>query len=87
MPERPLVPGGLVYQPDFLTAAKEQQVLAVLEAMEVHTITMHGPTARRIVRPYGLDDGSESWPLVLPDPCPRPGLAPGGGRRPGTSWS
>jgi hypothetical protein len=57
MPERPLVPGGLVYQPDFLTEAEEQQILAVLEAMELHTITMHGQTARRTVRHFGLHDG------------------------------
>jgi DNA oxidative demethylase len=55
MPERPLVPGGLVYQPDFLTEAEEQQILAVLEAMELHTITMHGQTARWTVRHFGLD--------------------------------
>jgi alkylated DNA repair protein (DNA oxidative demethylase) len=42
----------------------------VLEAMEFHTITMHGRTARRTVRHFGLDYGYESWQLVPTDPLP-----------------
>jgi alkylated DNA repair dioxygenase AlkB len=70
MLERPPAPSGLVYQPDFLTAAEEQQVLGVLEAMELHSITMHGRTARRTVRHFGLDYGYESWKLTPTDPLP-----------------
>lgn len=70
MLERSTTPSGLVYQPDFLTHTEEQQVLAVLEAMEFHTITMHGRTARRTVRHFGLDYGYESWELVPTDPLP-----------------
>ena len=55
MPEQPLKPRGLIYQPDLITPAEEQQALAVLEAMEFHIITMHGRTARRTVRHFGLD--------------------------------
>ena len=70
MPEQSPLPSGLVYQPDLITKAEEQQALAVLEAMEFHTITMHGRTARRTVRHFGLDYGYESWKLVPTDPLP-----------------
>jgi DNA oxidative demethylase len=53
-----------------VTKAEEQQALGVLEAMEFHTITMHGRTARRTVRHFGLDYGYESWKLVATDPLP-----------------
>jgi DNA oxidative demethylase len=71
MSERQLEPVGLVYQPDFLTEGEERQVLDVLEAMEFHTITMHGQTARRTVRHFGLDYGYESWTLEPTEPLPR----------------
>ena len=71
MSERQLEPVGLVYQPDFLTEGEERQVLDVLEAMEFHTITMHGQTARRTVRHFGLDYGYESWKLEPTEPLPR----------------
>jgi DNA oxidative demethylase len=70
MAEPPPEPRGLVYQPDFITEAEERHVLGVLEAMEFHTITMHGRTARRTVRHFGLDYGYESWELVPTDPLP-----------------
>jgi alkylated DNA repair protein (DNA oxidative demethylase) len=70
MPEQSPLPSGLVYQPDLITKAEEQQALGVLEAMEFHTITMHGQTARRTVRHFGLDYGYESWKLVATDPLP-----------------
>ena len=70
MLERPPAPSGLVYRPDLISEAEEQQALAVLEAMEFSTITMHGRTARRTVRHFGLDYGYESWQLVPTDPLP-----------------
>jgi alkylated DNA repair protein (DNA oxidative demethylase) len=70
MAEQPPEPRGLVYQPDFITTAEERHILGVLEAMEFHTITMHGRTARRTVRHFGLDYGYESWELVPTDPLP-----------------
>jgi DNA oxidative demethylase len=70
MPERAPTPGGLVYRPDFITQAEERQVLGVLEPMELHAVTMHGQTARRTVRHFGLEYGYESWRLVPTDPLP-----------------
>ena len=70
MAQQPPEPRGLVYQPDFITVAEERHILGVLEAMEFSTITMHGRTARRTVRHFGLDYGYESWKLVPTDPLP-----------------
>jgi DNA oxidative demethylase len=64
------LPDGLVYRPGFVTEGEERQVLGVVEAMEFRTITMHGQTARRTVRHFGLDYGYESWELVPTDPLP-----------------
>src|SRR6266567_5068375 len=70
MTEQPPEPNGLVYQPDFLTQAEEQEVLDVLKAMEFHPITMHGQTARRTVRHFSLGYGYASWKLEPTDPLP-----------------
>ena len=35
----------------------------MLEAMELHPVTLHGQTARRTVSHFGLDYGYESWTL------------------------
>lgn len=39
-------PGGLVYQPDFLSSREEAELLAFMEATEFHSVTMRGQTAR-----------------------------------------
>ena len=70
MGEQPRQPEGLLYRPELITAAEERQVLGRLETMELRTITMHGQTARRTVRHFGLDYGYESWTLVPTDPFP-----------------
>ena len=70
MGKQPRQPEGLVYRPEFITPAEERQVLGVLKAMELRTITMQGQTARRTVRHFGLDYGYESWKLVPTDPFP-----------------
>jgi DNA oxidative demethylase len=70
MPARSPPPSGLVYRPDFITQAEERQVLGVVEPMELHAVTMHGQTARRTVRHFGLEYGYESWQLVPTDPLP-----------------
>jgi hypothetical protein len=41
-----------------VTQAEEQQVLGVLEAMQFHTITVYGQTARRTVRHSGWTMGT-----------------------------
>ena len=63
-------PEGLEYRPDFMTEEEERQAIAVMEAVDFHEFSMHGQTARRTVRHYGLDYGYESWQLVAADPMP-----------------
>jgi DNA oxidative demethylase len=49
------VPAGLLYRPDFLDADEERALLAEIEQLEFHEIQMHGVTARRTARHFGLD--------------------------------
>jgi alkylated DNA repair dioxygenase AlkB len=64
-------PEGLVYVEEFVTPAEEAQVVAELEALELHTITMRGQTALRTVRHFGMDYDYEGRTAVpgetLPD--------------------
>jgi alkylated DNA repair protein (DNA oxidative demethylase) len=63
-------PEGLVYREEFITAGEERALLDELEAVEFRSITMHGQTARRTVRHYGLDYDYESGGLVPAEPVP-----------------
>ena len=63
-------PGGLLYAPDFLSEEEEADVLAVIDKVDFHEVTMRGKTARRTVRHFGYDYGYESWQLVPTDPLP-----------------
>jgi alkylated DNA repair dioxygenase AlkB len=69
-PDELAEPEGLIYRPDFLTEVEERQVLGVLQALELHPVTMHGQASRRLVRHFGLDYGYESLDLVPTDPLP-----------------
>jgi len=66
----PEEPEGLVYRPDFLSAQEEGDVLAFMDEIDFHEVTMRGQTARRTVRHYGYDYGYESWQLVPAEPLP-----------------
>ena len=59
-----------MYRPDFLSEKEERDVLAVVETIDFHEVTMRGQTARRTVRHYGYDYGYESWRLTPADPLP-----------------
>jgi hypothetical protein len=63
-------PGGLVYQPDFLSSGEEADLLAFMEATEFHSVTMRGQTARRTVRHYGHAYGYGSGGVAPGDPLP-----------------
>src|SRR4051812_40284304 len=65
-------PEGLIYVEDFLTAEEERALLAALEDVEFRTLTMHGQTAKRTVRHFGLDYDYESGGLVEAEPLPGP---------------
>jgi DNA oxidative demethylase len=63
-------PGGLVYEPEFLTAEEEAGLAAILESMEFEEIRMHGQVARRTVRHFGLDYDYERWKVTPTGPLP-----------------
>jgi alkylated DNA repair dioxygenase AlkB len=65
-------PEGLVYRPEFVSAAEETELLRVLETVDYRAVTMRGQTARRTVRHFGLDYAYESGELVPADPLPEP---------------
>ena len=67
VPERP---EGLLYRPDFISEPEEHEIVAVLEAMEFHEVTMRGQTARRTVRHFGFDYDYENWRLAPAEPLP-----------------
>jgi DNA oxidative demethylase len=61
---------GLTYIEDFLTGDEERQVLAAIEPLDYRAVTMHGQTARRTVRMFGLDYDYSSRDVVPADPLP-----------------
>ena len=65
---------GLTYREDFVSPAEERALLGLFEAMEFHTLTMRGQTARRTVRHFGLGYEYESGELASTDPLPEPML-------------
>jgi alkylated DNA repair protein (DNA oxidative demethylase) len=65
-----LEPDGLLYRPDFITAAEERHVLDMLERIGFRAVTMRGQTAKRTVRHYGYAYDYESWKVVPTEPLP-----------------
>jgi DNA oxidative demethylase len=61
---------GLTYIEDFLTAEEERDVLAAIEPLDWRAVTMHGQTARRTVRMFGLDYDYSVRDVVPTDPLP-----------------
>ena len=47
-------PEGLVYRPDFLSGAEEQDLLGIFEGLEFEEIVMKGVVARRTAKRYGM---------------------------------
>ena len=66
-----MLPEGLAYVADFITADEEAQLLAFLETTEFRTLTMRGQTARRTVRHFGLDYVYETGDVAPTDPLPQ----------------
>ena len=66
------LPEGLVYVEEFVTPGEERALLETIEALDFRTLTMHGQTAKRTVRHFGLDYAYESGDLVPADPLPGP---------------
>src|SRR5436190_22627054 len=64
-------PEGLVYRPDVLSRAEEEDVLAELMKLRFDPIILHGQEARRTARHYGLSYDYEAR-------TPQPGEPPPG---------
>jgi alkylated DNA repair dioxygenase AlkB len=63
-------PQGLVYEPEFLASEEEADLVGILEAMDYGEVRMHGQTARRRVRHFGLDYDYERWKVTPTEPLP-----------------
>ena len=64
-------PDGLVYRPDFVSAAEERDLLAAIEQLDFREIRMRGQTARRTARHFGFDYDYERYGRLVPgDPLP-----------------
>jgi DNA oxidative demethylase len=63
-------PEGLVYREDFVSADEERDLLEALEALDFRSITMHGQTARRTVRHFGLGYDYGTGGVRPEDPLP-----------------
>jgi alkylated DNA repair dioxygenase AlkB len=63
---------GLIYIEDFVTEDEERRLLAVLERLDYREVTMHGQTARRTVRMFGLDYDYANRDVVPAEPLPEP---------------
>lgn len=47
------LPDGFIYQPEFLSAAEQDELLDEIRPLEFHEVRMHGVVARRRVIQYG----------------------------------
>ena len=63
-------PEGLVYRPDLLSPAEEEDVLAELMKLRFDPIILHGQEARRTARHYGLSYDYEARKPQPGEPAP-----------------
>jgi alkylated DNA repair protein (DNA oxidative demethylase) len=71
-----MLPDGLIYREDLLTAAEEQALLARFATLDFDEIRMHGVVARRTAKHYGFDyDYERRQALTDAEPIP-PWLEP-----------
>jgi DNA oxidative demethylase len=61
---------GLGYVEEFVGPEEERELLAFLDRLEFHAVTMRGQTAKRTVRHFGLDYDYEGGELTATDPLP-----------------
>ena len=65
------LPAGFVYEPDFISAAEESELLDGIRGLDFAEVRMRGVAARRRTAHYGWVYGYESWRIepgpVIPD--------------------
>jgi DNA oxidative demethylase len=64
------LPPGLIFLPEFLTSTEEHDLLGMIRAIEFRTLQMHGVTAKRRIKQFGLHYAFESYRLTPTDPIP-----------------
>ena len=58
------LPPGFLYQPDFVSAAEEEELLRDIEALEFSEVRMRGVVARRRVRQFGWRYSFDTYQLT-----------------------
>src|SRR3954452_4326511 len=66
-----IVPDGLIYRDDFLSADEEERLLRIIEGLDFDEFVMRGQTARRTVRSFGCRSRFDERVLLPPDPLPQ----------------
>jgi alkylated DNA repair dioxygenase AlkB len=66
----PLFPEGFDYFPDFISHDQEQQLLAAIQALELHAMEFQGYTAKRKVASFGYDYSFSTRKLTKGKPIP-----------------
>jgi alkylated DNA repair dioxygenase AlkB len=69
-PLAPILPDGFLYQEDFISLAEEQQLLAAVEALQLHPMVFQGFEAKRLVESFGYDYHFDSRRLSTGKPIP-----------------
>jgi DNA oxidative demethylase len=64
------LPPGLIFLPEFLTPAEENELLTFIVRMDFRTLQMHGVTAKRRIKQFGWHYAFESYQLTPADPIP-----------------
>jgi len=66
----PELPGGLVFEPGFLSAAEEAELLAYIRRVEFRTFAMHGVTAKRRIKQFGWHYAFQGARITETEPIP-----------------
>lgn len=72
MPQARVVPEGLTYVDDFLTADEERGLLDAIEHVDFREFVLRGQAAKRTVRHYGFGYSFDTMELREVDPLPEP---------------
>src|SRR3954453_11853523 len=66
-----IVPDGLIYRDDFLSADEEERLLRVIEGLDFDEFVLRGQAARRTVRSFGWRYRFDERVLLPADPLPQ----------------
>lgn len=64
------LPPGLIFVPEFLSEREESELLVFIRGLEFRSFQMHGVTAKRRIRQFGLHYAFQSYELTPADPIP-----------------